>query len=140
MSEPHSSSSIQICLCIHYSPRLYFVRTEEAQKRGISLFPFVLHIAIQAFLKPPLMSWPQCCKMGERSRLVKGKRVDLYGFLLFTDGMPFLCSLAHWVVLFNESICILPALRYLEEELRKLRCSFPAKQIYVVQKAEGCGF
>lgn len=81
MSEPHSSSSIQLCLCLRYSPRPYFVRSEGAQRkrRDHPFSLFVLHIAIQAFPKPPLMSWPsQCCERREREKQVceREKRFD----------------------------------------------------------------
>lgn len=33
MSEPHSSSSIQRCLCLRYSPRPYFVMSKGAQRK-----------------------------------------------------------------------------------------------------------
>lgn len=69
MSEPHSSGSIQLCFCLRYSPRPYFVRSKGARRkrRDHPFSLFVLHIAIQALPKPPLMSWPrQRCECGEK--------------------------------------------------------------------------
>lgn len=60
-----------------FTKALYFVRSKGAQERkgrDQPFFPpFVLYIAIQAFLNPLLMSWLQSSGR-ERSRLVKGEQ------------------------------------------------------------------
>lgn len=65
MSEPHSSSSIQRCILPPLFTKALLCQEQGSrgkEKEGSALSVFVLHIAIQAFPKPPLMSWPQCCE------------------------------------------------------------------------------